>query len=405
MKRPLHVLAALGALALTVAACGPKLDSGAKPPSQQGSATQPAAGSEKKPEIVVGLSISLTGGTASYGNNAKAAVELAVAEFNRAGGYNGQQVRLVTYDDEAKPDKSVESIQRLINQDKAVAIVGPANSGNALAHIEIVQKAGVPEVIPVATATDITLKYKGEPKNYIFRTSMVDSAQVAVMLKHLQARGVQKVGILHDTAGYGQAGLAEVKKQLEPAGIKVAESASFKNGDSNMEPQVQKMKDAQLDTVILYTLAPEIAQILKAADKLGYKPAFVASWAASDPVVLQLAGDLVKKGNLFMVQSFTIDQSPAAADFHKRMQQAYKGYNYPIAAAQAYDAAQLILRAIRKVGPDPVKIRDAIEDMGDFKGVTAIQARPYSRDNHESLGPHNMFMAVYNDKGEIVKVR
>ena len=77
------------------------------------------------------------------------------------------------------------------------------------------------------------------------------------------------------------------------------------------------------------------------------------------------------RDSLYMVQSFTIDQSKAATDFHKKMQDSYKDYNFPIAAAQAYDAAQLILQALKKVGPDREKIRDAIEGMKDFKGVTA----------------------------------
>lgn len=400
MKRWTRILALSMAalLALGMAGCGPKLDE--KKPS--GGERQGRA--EAKPDIVIGLAISLTGGTASYGVAAKRGVELAVEDFNQSGGYNGQKVKLVAYDDEAKPDKSVEVIQRLISQDKMVALIGPANSGNALAHIDIVQKAEIPEVVPVATSTPITQKFAKEPKNYIFRVSMVDSAQVSTMVRWIQKKGFKKVGLLHDTSGFGQAGLKDVKEQTAAAGIKLTEIASFQVGDSNLEPQLTKMKNAGVDVIIGYALAAEVAQILKAADKINYQPAFVNTWGTSDPVVKKLAGDLVNKGNVHMIQSFTIDQSPEATAFHERLIRVYSEDLFPIASAQAYDSAQLILQAIKKVGPDSRKIRDAIENMSDFKGITAAPARPFTKENHEAIGSEHMFVGVYQ-KGDIVRAK
>ena len=355
--------------------------------------------------IVVGMAIDLSAGTASYGLAAQQGAQLAVDEFNKAGGYNGRPVKLVIYDDAANPQKSSELITRLISQDKAVALIGPANSGNANQHIEIVQKAEIPEVIPVATAAAITLKYQKEPKNYIFRVSMVDSAQVLVMLRHAKEKGYKNVGVLHDTTGYGKFGVEEVQKQAASFGVQVAATASFQVGDTNLEPQLNKMRDAKVDMVIIYALAPEVSQVLKSADKVNYVPVFMGSWASGDPLVKQLAGDLVNKGNLFMVQSFTVDQSKAAIALDKQLQQRYGDkYIFPIAAAQTYDSAQLILQALKKVGPDSKAMRDAIENMTDFKGVTATPAKPFTKENHESLGAEHMFVGTWKD-GRVIKAK
>lgn len=370
-----------------------------------GPAVKDASVAPKGDAIVVGMAIDLSAGTASYGLAAQQAAQLAVDEFNKAGGYNGRPVKLVIYDDAANPQKSSELITRLISQDKAVALIGPANSGNANQHIEIVQKAEIPEVIPVATAAAITLKYKDEPKNYIFRVSMVDSAQVLVMLRHAKEKGYKNIGVLHDTTGYGKFGVEEVQKQAASFGVTVTATASFQVGDTNLEPQLNKMRDAKVDMVIIYALAPEVSQVLKSADKINYAPVFMGSWASGDPLVKQLAGNLVNKGNLFMVQSFTVDQSKAATEFDKKMQQRYGDkYIFPIAAAQTYDSAQLILQALKKVGPDPKAMRDAIENMSDFKGVTATPAKPFTKENHESLGADNMFVGTWKD-GRVVKAK
>lgn len=414
MKRFLTLSLAL-ALALTAAGCGPKIRESGGSAGQASSAPAQATGgsagggqAQGGPDIPIGMAIDLSAGTASYGQAAQQAAQMAVDEFNQAGGYQGRKVKLIVYDDGANPQKSQELITRLISEDKVVAIIGPANSGNANQHIEIVQKAEIPEVIPVATAAPITLRFQNEPKNYIFRVSMVDSAQVTTMLRFISNRGLKKIGVLHDTTGYGKFGVEEVQKQVQgykDKGLEVVTTASFQVGDTNLEPQLNKMRDAGVDVVIMYALAPEVAQILKSADKINYRPMFLGSWATGDPLVKQLAGDLVNKGNVFMVQSFTVDQSPAASEFDRKMRERYGDkYIFPIAAAQTYDSVNLILRALRKVGPDPRAIRDAIENMDDFEGVTAAPKKPFTKENHEAIGADVMFVGVWKD-GRVVKAQ
>ncbi len=390
------LLAVFLVLALLLAGCGPKLD------QPQSGGTGPGTKTQAAEDFKIGMAISLSGGTAKYGKASQRGVEMAIEDFNASGGYQGRKAKLVIYDDEAKPEKSVEYVTRLLTQDKVAGIVGPANSGNALAHIHLVQEAGVPEVIPVATATAITEKYAKEPKNYIFRVSMVDSAQVTTMLNWMiEKKGFKKIGVMHDTTGYGQNGLKDVVAQMEKKGQKPAAVESFQIADTNMAPQLEKMKAARVDVIIVYTLAPEMAQILKSADKINYRPIFVGSWAFADPTVKELAGNLVNN-NVYMVQSYTIDQSDKARAFHQRVIKKYGEDFFPIATAQGYDSAKMLLDAVKKVGPDPKKMRDAIEAFDDFEGVTAVPKKPFSKENHESLKSENMFLAKYKD-GVIIK--
>jgi branched-chain amino acid transport system substrate-binding protein len=126
-----------------------------------------------------------------------------------------------------------------------------------------------------------------------------------------------------------------------------------------------------------------------------------ATWATGDPTVVKLVGDLVKE-NLFFVQSFTIDQTEKAKAFHKKIVETYGEDVFPIASAQGYDSAKLILDAIKKVGLDGEDIRDQIESFTDFEGVTAIKSDPFTKDNHEAFGINEVFIAKYNDDMQIV---
>ncbi len=403
MKKLSLWLSVLMLFGLIAAGCGPKLDQPANgsqgaAPASSGSPTAAAGG-----EFNVGLAISLSGGTAKFGEAVKRGAELAIEEFNASGGANGQKAKLIVYDDEAKPEKSVEIVQRLIQQDKVVAFVGPANSGNAKAHVKFAQEAGVAEVIPVATATAITKTFEKEEKNYIFRVSPYDRGQVETMLKWLvEEKKFSKIGLLHDTTGYGQGGKADVEALMkEKYNLAPTVIESFQVNDTNMEAQLTKMRDAQVEAVIFYGLAPEAAQYLKSREKLNYNPITVASWAMGDPTVKELVGDLVNK-DVYMVQSFTIDQSDEAKKFHDKVVAKYGQDIFPIASAQGYDCTRLILEAVKKAGTDSKAIRDAIENMEGFKGVTAIGEKPFTKENHEGLTSANMFLATYKD-GVIVK--
>lgn len=404
MKKWSCLLSVVMLFGLIGAGCGPKLDQ----PSNSSQGSAPAAANNTSSttaggEFNVGLAISLSGGTAKFGEAVKRGAELAIEEFNATGGANNHKAKLIVYDDEAKPEKSVEIVQRLIQQDKVVAFLGPANSGNAKAHVKFAQESGVAEVIPVATATAITATYEKEDKNYIFRVSPYDRGQVETMLKWLvEEKKFSKIGLLHDTTGYGQGGKADVESFMkEKYNLAPAVIESFQVGDTNMESQLTKMRANQVEAVIFYGLAPEAAQYLKSREKLNYNPITVASWAMGDPTVKELVGDLVNK-DVYMVQSFTVDQSEEAKKFHEKIVAKYGEDIFPIASAQGYDCARLILEAVKKAGTDSKAIRDAIENMEGFNGVTAIGDKPFSKEKHDGLTSDNMFLATYKD-GNIVK--
>ena len=64
---------------------------------------------------------------------------------------------------------------------------------------------------------------------------------------------------------------------------------------------------------------------------------------------------------------------------------------------------RLVLRALDMVGPDPVKIRDALEQIDDFNdAVTQMKPHPFSKENHEALGRDSGFLAIWRN-GRLVR--
>ena len=381
MKHKWLLIAAL-LVAVFVVACGPFA----------GGDTSNA----NKPPIKIGFDGSLTGATADWGVNAKRAMEIAIKEYNDKGGYKGQKVEGVYYDDQVKPDLAVQNVTRLIEQDKIVVLTGLVNTGNTLAIVKIISENKIALVIPVATGSVLTQQANGpDGKNYIFRVSMADVNQVALLLDYATQRGwVDKVAIFNDTTGYGTQGLKDVQAGLDTRGQKPVTLQSFQVGDTDMTAQVNKAKEASAKVILTYALPPENAGVFKSMAKVGYNVPVIGAWGISGPATFSLTGnDILSKMDLYTIQSHLIDQNDTAKALHDKMLKTYNEDPFPIAAAQQYDAIYMIFKALDAVGPDSAKLRDAIENIDGFSGATSTPAKPFGPTDHEAIELKNMFVS------------
>jgi branched-chain amino acid transport system substrate-binding protein len=358
-------------------------------------------GSAAAADLKVGFTFSLTGGTDDVGKSARMGAELALKEYNDKGGYKGQKVEAVIYDDETKPAKGVENVTRLITRDKVFAIVGPVNSGVALAIIDIAQKNQMPLMDTIATAEQIIERYQNAPKNYIFRVSLNDGIQTSFMIDYIKGRKYQRIGLMHDSTGWGQSGRDTALRLLKEVNVNlVAGPEVFDQNDSDMTAQLTKMQDAKVDFIIAYSLAPAGVQIAKSMQKIGLKTPWTGTWALIAPNFLKLGGKELVEG-VMAVTSYTPDHSANARALHEKVERIFKdqgGDFYPVATAQTYDGTRLLLRALDKVGPEPQKIRDALEEIDDFtEAVTKMKPHPFNRQTHESLGRDTGFQVVWHD--------
>jgi branched-chain amino acid transport system substrate-binding protein len=432
----------LSAFALTLAACStaapaaqptaaPAAPTAAPKPTTAAAANAPAAagatttgavscaefasqGSGGAP-IKIGSDGSLTGATANFGTGMKRGIEICAKEFNDAGGYQGRKVDITVLDDQVKPEIAVANITRFLEQDKVIAVIGPVNSGNALAFIPKTEEAEIPVIVPISTSVQVVY-VDGEgkpspifgdpgvkPRKWVFRSSMQDNFQVETILNYAKSKGWDAIGIMNDTTGYGTASKQTADKLIPSGGFKILANETYNVGDTDMTSQLQKLKAAGVKQIVNFGLGPEDANLLISAQKIDYKVQFSGAWGFSDPLVPQLAGKELTDG-VVTVASFTPDQSPAAADFHQKMLKSYNEDPFPITAAQAYDATRMMLMALSKSGPDSAKLRDAIENLDGFKGVTAAPSKPFGADRHHSLEGKDMFAATWKS-GELVKAQ
>jgi len=351
------------------------------------------------PHPVIGFDSSLTGPTAAFGQAQREGFELAINEYNAAGGYHGVPLDYREYDDQADARVARVAVTRLIQQDHVLGIIGASNSANMLAFDPIAQQAHIPVIDPVATADVITQQFARAPKNYIFRISPPDGTQVAVMLAYARAHRWTQLGIIHDNTAYGVLGDQLVRRTLQMIGVpQPLADQTIQIGQMDMTAQLAAMRAAGVQQVYCYALGPEDAHIVLSATRIGYHPQFMGPPTLADPIFMNIvtnSGAQLDRLNVYTVGNFLISDNAATRAFDRKITADF-GYDlFPQVAAQSYDATRMLLAALDRAGPNPERIRDAIETLSGFHAISDIPAHPFSPTNHEAYNAADLFVATY----------
>lgn len=343
-------------------------------------------------------------GAAELGLSGLYGFQAAIDDLNAQGGVLGRKVVGIIRDDAGAPPKSIQNMNELIDNEKVAAVVGPTNSGNALAWLHIPQQKKVPVISHVATATDITARYAKEPQNYIFRVSMVDREQLALLAAYaVKASKTKNIAIIADTTGYGQAATKDLQEILTLHGIKPVGIEKFGPKDTDMTSQLAKLKAAGADMIITGSLADATAQVLKSMEKMDYYPGLLSTWGSINTPLVNIAGPKLAEKTVFAA-STTEDASDRAAALHKRLVAKHPNMPAFVSAAQGYDAVMLIAAAIKQAdGTDGPKLQAALENLGAVQGIIKKYEKPFSKEQHEALGVADFHLAQWKD-GRVVKL-
>jgi branched-chain amino acid transport system substrate-binding protein len=236
--------------------------------------------------------------------------------------------------------------------------------------------------------------------------SLNDAIQTAIMLDHVRQQKIARIGLLHDTTGWGQSGRDTAQRLLRQDGLAlVGDPEMFDPGDSDLRAPLERLRDGGAQFLIAYALAPAAVEIARSLRALGWTVPWSGTWGLGAPNFLRLGGGAAIEG-VMAVTSYTADQSARAQALHAKIERAFRdegGDFHPVATAQTYDGTRLLLRALDKVGPDPQMIRDALEQIDDFaEAVTRMKPHPFSMASHEALGRDAGFLAIWH-AGRLVR--
>ncbi|MCT9809607.1 ABC transporter substrate-binding protein [Acidovorax sp. Be4] len=353
-------------------------------------------------DIKIGYNADMSGsGVAELGISGRWGFEAAIEDINKAGGIMGRKVVGVIRDDLGTPPKSIQNMTELIDNEKVSAVVGPANSGNALAWLHLPQQKKIPVLVPIATGSEITTRYANEAQNYLFRISMVDREQSALLaayaVKHSQGK---KIAVLADSTGYGQGGTKDATAILELHGIKPVAVEKFGPKDTDITSQLSKIKAAGADTVIVYGLADGTAQVLRSMEKINYLPTTLGAWGNLSSLFPKMTGPKLSE-HLIMAASTTEDTNAKTKALGERVRKNFPTLTTFPCAAQSYDSVMLLAAAMKQANStDGPKVAAALENIKGVQGVIKTYDQPFTKTMHEGLNVNDFYLARW--KGDTV---
>jgi len=354
-------------------------------------------------EIKIGYTADQSGsGVAELGIAGRWGFEAAIEDINRAGGINGRKVVGVIRDDQGTPPKAIQSVNELIDSEKVVAIIGPANSGNGLAWMHIPQQKKIPVISHIATATEITTRYAKQPQNYLFRISMVDREQSALLIAYaVKASKNGKIAVMADSTGYGQGGINDSVAILKLHGVEPVAVEKFGPKDTDMTSQLSKIRAAGADTVVIYALADATAHVARSMEKINYMPTTLTAWGNLSSLLPKIAGKAAEQ--LIIAASTTEDTNARTRALAERVRVNFPTLTTFPCTAQAYDAVMVLAQAIKQAGStDGAKIAAALENLEPVNGVIKTYDKPFSKTMHEGLSVNDFYLARWKD-GNVVR--
>ena len=316
--------------------------------------------------IKIGEVNPMTGAIGGYGTPCHQGIQLAVERVNGNGGVLGRKIELVTEDNQSKPGQTATIIQKFVTQDKVVAIIGDLTSSGTLEGGPIAQAAKIPMVSPLATNPKVT-----EIGDYIFRVCFIDEFQGRLMARFaLENLHAKTAATLTDTKQDYSVGLTGFFKETFTSGSgQIVREQSYESGDTDFRAQLTSIKAAVPEVVFVPGYYPEVGLILKQARQLGLTIPFLGCEAWDSPTLLQLAGKAAD-GCYFSNQFSASDPAPVVQDFDMTYRAKF-GTLPDNFAALGYDAARVVLDAIRRAGSsDPPAIREALASTKDYPGVS-----------------------------------
>jgi len=315
-------------------------------------------------EIKVAILAPLSGPVPTFGVSTRDGALMAIDEWNAKGGVLGMKIVPVVEDSQCTPDPAVNAANKVIDQDKVHYIIGEVCSKASIPVSEIVNQKNVVQISPPSTNPSVVRDAAGNVKPYTFVACFNDDTQGKVMAQFAaNDLGAKKAFILFDQANDYVKGLAEYfEKYFTEAGGAIAGKETYTATDTDFSAILAKVAEANPDVIVLPDYYNVVNLVSKQAKEKGITAPFIGGdgWDSPD---LDTA---VAAGGYFTNHYSPAEQRDIVQNFVKKYSETYKddqgNPRLPDAlAALAYDATNMLLKAIEQTGADDAaKVKDTL---------------------------------------------
>lgn len=351
--------------------------------------------------IRIGALFSATGPASFLGEPEKNTLEILVKELNEKGGVKGSKIELFMYDTQGDATKAVQLANKLIKNDKVLAIIGPSTTGETMAIIPMAEKEQIP-LVSCAAGIKIT-----DPiKKWVFKTPANDHVAAEKILNYMMKMKQINIALLTVSDSFGASGREQLKTLAAKKGFTVVADEVYSPKDTDMTPQLTKIRGVKADAIICWGTNPGPAVITRNVKQLGIKTPLYMSHGVASKKYIELAGPEASEGVMLPAGKLAVydklkkndPQLKVLRDYDSSYKKAY-GVEASTFGGYAFDAFHLIMAALKKGDATSEAIRSGIEKQNRMVGVSGVFSM--SEKDHNGLDL-SAFEMVRISKGDWV---
>jgi branched-chain amino acid transport system substrate-binding protein len=357
-------------------------------------------------EIIIGNLEDLSGPTSVWGNAVTRGAELAAEKINAQGGINGAKIKMITLDTKGDVQEAIKAFNRLVDQEKAVAVIGPpiSNIGIGLAPIADAKKVAFVGSFADPRAT-VGEDGKVHPSMFLIQPTTVQYGEIMASYT-VEKLGLKKIAILYDQSNaYAVSLVAPFKAYAESVGAKIVDEEVYGKTDRDYRTQLSKIKSSGADCVFAPNYIQGLVITAKQSKQLGLTMPFVGALDYAAPFA-SLVNDPDAANNIYFANNYS-DSEPQLTV----VRNAYKAkYNEdPINKVYlGYDKMLVVVEGIKKGGAaTPDKIIEGLNKVSGLQGTTGVIT--ISPKTHQPVGlsmvMYHLDHGVYKDLGRYVPAK
>lgn len=353
--------------------------------------------SKSEKEYVIAIASSLSGSLAENGKDMSNGAKLAFDEINNKGGLKGVKIKYELFDDQADPKMAVNVANKIVQNEKIIAVVGHLTSGCMSAASKVYFDKGIPVIMPVPTNPKITKK----GYTNLFRVPPTDDEQAPYLAKYIISKDPNAlIAIVHDLTTYGLGFANSFKDTYESFGKEILAFEGAQKEEKSYRSLITKLKNLNPTYIVLGSTYDMGAPFARQMKELGLKSTILSGDGCFGSAFIEQAGNAAE-GSIVSFIAPDKGFSPESIDFFNNFEKKYgKVVSF---APLGYDAAKVVIEAIENCSK-PItrnKLIDIIRNP-DFK-VDGVTGKIRFSNNGDNENTNLSLYIVHERKFELLK--
>ena len=379
------------------------------------------------PDVVIGAVYPLSGNLAKVGTDIKEAIELAAEMVNddvdipvplgKGKGLphlGGSRLRVVFADHQSSPEKGLSETERLVTQEKVVALIGAYNSNVTATASQAAERLRVPFLSGESTSPLLTAR----GFRWFFRTTPTDEEFSENFFKFLdemkkRGRATKSVGLLYENTLFGTDVSKLEKKYAQQHGYQVVADIAYDAKSANLSSEIQRLKAATPDVLLQASYTSDAILSTRTMKELDFRPqailAMDAGHVASEflPALGKDAEGIISREVWAAGLSAKKPLVRTVNELFRKKTQASRGQAIDMdgTSARAFVALLVLADAIDRAGStEPEKIRAALEatNLGADTLIMPWRGVKFDAKTHQNVLGQGILVQVQDGRYQVV---